>query len=275
MSTAVNLQAMNSAAKVLTNQARALSEQGHEEMYFTAQFWSGGRKQNGIERGGVTKISKQVRDYVRSEQADTMTVDIFEESTGKSIYRRKFSDLYKGAQQKGNEGQGPGHNGFNGFGEVEFNALVDKRVEVKEQAKDYARQTKELEELRIKYNALEEEKAEVEAALEAKKKVEYYSGILSTVLPSIAPLFQGTPLAQAAGMLAGVGEAAKAAADPIDEDVNALAEMVNDFCRTLTPQQSSAFHLLCAGLEKDRNKIFTFLTQLMAESPAANQTTKP
>lgn len=273
MSSAVNLQAMNSAAKVLTNQARSLSEQGYNEMYFSAQFWSGGRKQNGIERGDVTKISKQVRDYVKSEQADTMTVDIFEESTGKSIYRRKFLDLYKGAQQKGNEGQSSGINGFNGFGEAEFNALVDKRVEVKEQAKDYARQTIELEELRAKYKALEEEKAEVDAALEAKQKMEYYSGILSTFLPSIAPLFQGTPLAQAAGMLAGAGEAAKAAANPTDEDVDALAEMVNDFCKTLTPQQASAFHLLCAGLEKDRNKIFSFLSQLMAESTPPNQTT--
>lgn len=275
MKSAVNTQALNAAAKVLTNQARSLSEQGYDEMYFSAQFWSGNKKQNGIERGDVTKISKQVRDYVKSEQADTMSVDIFEESTGKSIYRRKFSDLYINPVQAANEPRGNGLNGFNGFGEVEFNALVDKRVEAKEQIKDFARQTKELEELRTKYTALEAEKAEVDAALEAKKKMEYYSGILSTVLPSIAPLFTGTPLAQAAGMIAGLGNADKDEGGQTDEEASALADMVIEFSKSLSPQESSAFHLLCAGLEKDRSKIFSFLRQLMAETPATNPTTKP
>src|SRR4028118_2258647 len=93
MSATVNQKALNGAAKVLANQIKTLEAQGYEDMYFSAQFFCGGKKQNGIERGDVSKIAKQVRDYVKSEEADTMNIEVFEESTSKSIYRKKFFNL--------------------------------------------------------------------------------------------------------------------------------------------------------------------------------------
>ncbi|MBS1616238.1 MAG: hypothetical protein JST06_09000 [Bacteroidetes bacterium] len=272
MKTSINSARLNSMLRGIQKSIELFQTQGHDAVYFTAQFMRGKQKQNSIERGDVASFATLIRTYAKSEDADSVRIEFFDEATDKSFYSKVLTELQSPESEKSGSAEKPsGFNGFggvNGLGEAEFNALVDKRVEVKEQAKDYARQTKELEELRIKYAALEEEKAEIEAALEAKKKVEYYSGIISSVVPSIAPLFQGTPLAQAAGMLAGIGGAAKAEADSPDEDVNALAEMVTDFCKTLSPQEASAFHLLCAGLEKDRNKIYSFLRQLMAEAPA-------
>lgn len=243
------------------------SSQGYSDVYFTAQFLRAGKKQNCIERGDIGSFATQVRTYVGSEDADTVRIEIFDEASGKSIYSKVLSEL-SNHEEKEQPVKSGGLGGFNGLGEAEFNALVDKRVEAKEQAKDFVRQTKELEELRAKYAALEEEKAEIQAALEAKKQVEYYSGIIGTILPSLGPLFQGTPLAQAAGLLAGVGEAARATANPTDEDVNSVAEMVKDFCKTLSPHEASCFHLLCAALEKDKGKIYLFLQQALAEQAA-------
>jgi hypothetical protein len=258
----VNKKALNSAAKVLANQVKTLEAQGYQDMYFTAQFYSGGKRQNGIERGNVSTISKQIRDYVKSEEADTMNVEMFEESTDKSVYRKKFTDLTESGKSFENSEQKSGFNGFGGhqgLGEVEFNALVDKRVEVREQARDYARMSNELQELRNKYAALETDKEQLEAELKAKKDLEFYSGIIGAAFPGLAPLFGGTPLAQAASYLAGTndlqGNALLQAKDEGNNEAQSVGALANEFCNTLNTHDSSAIHLLLIAFEKDRNLI--------------------
>jgi hypothetical protein len=270
----VNKKAINTAAKVLANQVKTLVAQGYQDMYFTAQFYNGGKRQNGIERGNVTTISKQVRDYVKSEEADTMNVEMFEESTDKSVYRKKFSNLIEGSDSSGSNQQQSGFNGFGshqGLGEVEFNALVDKRVEIKEQAKDFTRMAKELDECRSKYSTLESEKAELEAELTAKKNLEFYSGIIGAAFPGLAPLFNGTPLAQAAGYLAGAGDlqgnALPQAKNEDNSEGQSVGELANEFCNTLNAHDSSAIHLLLIAFEKDRNQIHRALQSITIHTP--------
>jgi hypothetical protein len=44
--TTINQKALNSAAKVLANQIKTLEAQGYADMYFSAQFFCVGKKQN-------------------------------------------------------------------------------------------------------------------------------------------------------------------------------------------------------------------------------------
>lgn len=275
MRTTVNQKALNSAAKVLANQIKTLEAQGYRDMYFSAQFFSGGKKQNGIERGDVTKISKQVRDYVKSEEADTMNVEVLEESTSKSIYRKKFFNLYTQsgvAPQHELSARGfAGLGGYGGLGEVEVNAIVDKRVGEERRKDDFQRLNKEVDELRSKATALESEKEELEATLNAKKDTEYYMGIIGAAFPGLAPLFAGTPLAQAANFLAGTGDGNGKELPPAQEtseEAKSISAMVGEFCNALTTQEASAIHLLFMAFEKDRSQIQRALQFITTLTPA-------
>lgn len=275
MRTTVNQKALNSAAKVLANQIKTLEAQGYQDMYFSAQFFSGGKKQNGIERGDVTKISKQVRDYVKSEEADTMNVEVLEESTSKSIYRKKFFNLYTQsdvAPQHELSARGiAGLGGYGGLGEVEVNAIVDKRVGEERRKDDFQRLNKEVDELRSKATALESEKEELEATLKAKKDTEYYMGIVGAAFPGLAPLFAGTPLAQAANFLAGTGDGNGKELPPAQEtseEAKSISAMVGEFCNALTTQEASAIHLLFMAFEKDRSQIQRALQFITTQTPA-------
>lgn len=274
MSTSINMKALNQAAKVLSNQVKTLESQGYEDMYFTAQFFSGGKKQNGIERGDVSKISKQIRDYVKSEDADTMSIEVFEESTKKSIYRKKFFNLCdEGEPLLQSEYPSRGLGGFNGLGEAEVMELVDRRVTEARRQDEFTRLNQEVDTLRSRNSVLEKEKEELEAAMKAKKTTEYFMGIVGTAFPGLATMFAGTPLAQAAGFLAGTTDLngtplPQKEEEESTDDVQIVANMVAEFCRTLNSQEASAIHLLFTAFENDRTKIQSTLHYITAGDPA-------
>lgn len=271
----LNQKALNSAAKILANQVKTLEAQGYEDMYFSAQFYSSGKRQNGIEKGDVAKISKQIRDYVKSEEADTMNVEVFEEQSGKSVYRKKFFNLYQNTEPVHASEQSvrpsSGLGGFSGLGEAEVMELVDKRVTEARKQDEFLRLNKEVDELRTKANTLEAEKEELEATLKAKKDTEYYMGIIGAAFPGLAPLFSGTPLAQAAGFLAGTsdlnGKPIQPATAQGSDEVSSISTMVSEFCNTLDPQEASAIHLLFMGFESDRSQIQKALHYITTTKP--------
>lgn len=273
----LNQKALNGAAKILANQIKTLEAQGYEDMYFSAQFYSSGKRQNGIEKGDVSKISKQVRDYVKSEEADTMNVEVFEEQSGKSVYRKKFFNLYQNVEQPALSETGRtslGLGGYSGLGEAEVMELVDKRVNEARKQDEFLRLNKEVDELRSRANHLETEKEELEATLKAKKDTEYYMGIIGAAFPGLAPLFTGTPLAQAAGFLAGTSDLNGKpiqALPPANEEVNSISGMVAEFCNTLSTQEASAIHLLFMAFESDRSKIQSALQYITAGTSPAKQ----
>lgn len=295
MSKATNKKAINTATRVLTNQVKMLEAQGYSDLYFNAQFFSDGKKQNCVERGQVDMISKQLRNYVRSEQADTMNVELVDASSGKVIYRKKFTDLLdvdaKDSSQNNRNtsdgGLGSPHQG--GLGAAEVNQLVAKQLYDARREDEIARLNKELSELSTKYSAIESEKEEIESALKAKQSIEFYSGIIGATLPGLAPLFEGTPLAKMAGLLSGPSgdqeeanntglatSATTAFSSGLsgDSEVQSTALMVAEFCNTLTPKEASALHTLCAAFEKDKSKLYSFVRQLSDEKPSYNNQTQ-
>ena len=246
--------------------------QGYDDVYFTAQFIRGSKKQNCIERGDIAKFITQVRAYVDSEQADTVRLEFFDDTTGKSIYAKALSGL-RDADAKEDSGKGAGLGGLagpsgSGLGEVEFNRLVDQRVEVKEKDKEFIRLTKENEELRTKNETLTTEKDELAAEIQAKGDIERYLGIIGTIFPGLATVFQGTRLANLATTLAGTtdmsGKALPKPGESADEETQSITSMVSEFCETLNPQEAGIIHMLFMAFEKDRNKMkraFDFISQ--------------
>jgi hypothetical protein len=248
--------------------------QGYTDVYFTAQFLRGGKKQNGIERGDVGGFLTQIRAYVKSEEADTVKLDFIDERTGKSIYSKSLTGLRNEskdeAQPKSSNG-GNGLGGFNGLGEAEFNRLVDQRVEVKERNNEFIRIKQENEALRSRNETLTEEKEELTAEIKAKKDLEYYMGIVGTVFPGLSALFQGTRIANVATMLAGTtdvnGNALPAAQTSNDSETQSIAAMVSEFCNTLSVQEAGIVHLLFMAFEKDRSQMQRAL-QFISQTPA-------
>lgn len=275
MKSSINKSRLNGMLRGIQKSIDLFQGQGYEDVYFTAQFIRGSKKQNCIERGDISKFITQVRAYVDSEQADTVRLEFFDDTTGKSIYAKALSGL-RDADAKEDSGKGAGLGGFagpngSGLGEVEFNRLVDQRVEVKEKDKDFIRLTKENEELRTKNETLTTEKEELAAEIQAKSDVERYLGIIGTIFPGLATVFQGTRLANFATTLAGTtdmsGKALPKPGEGADEETQSISSMVSEFCETLNAQEAGIIHMLFMAFEKDRNQMkraFEFISQTPA-----------
>lgn len=277
MKSNTNKPRLNAMLRGIQKSIDHFKSQGYDDVYFTAQFLRGGKKQNGIERGDVGKFMAQIRTYVHSEDADTVRLEFFDDSSGKAIYSKVLSDLRNpGPEQEkvnsnGNEGSNSsGLGGFNGLGEAEFNNLVDQRVEVRERQREFVRISKENEELRARNESLTSEKEELETTLKAKKDTEYYMGIIGTVFPGLASLFQGTRLANAASFLAGTsdlqGNALPATQESTDGETRSISAMVSEFCNTLSVEEARIIHMLFLAFEKDRRQMPRAL-QLLSQSP--------
>lgn len=245
-------------------------------MYFTAQFYRAGRKQNGIERGDILSFGKQVRTYIASEEADAARIEFFSESTGKSIYSKSLNDLRVGdASATGEQAVGvaPVGLGYAGLGEAQVTELINRKVAEERRNDEFQRLNKELDELRAQNESLKEEKGDLEAKMKAKSEIEFYSGIIGAAFPGLVPLFNGTPLAQAAGFLAGTVEGAEekvaAQGEPPceEEDAQSIASLISEFCATLNRQETGAMHLLFMAFEADRNKIQSALHHVTGTAP--------
>ena len=112
----------------------------------------------------------------------------------------------------------------------------------------------------------------MDVKLKAKSEIEFYSGIIGTAFPALAPLFHGTPLAQAAGFLAGTGNeedkpAPQSTPPGEKEESQSIASLISEFCATLNAQELGAIHLLFMAFEADRNKIQSALHHVTGVAP--------
>lgn len=275
MKSVINKQRLTNYLKGIQKSIDLFQSQGYNEVYFTAQFIRGGKKQNGIDRGDITSFAKQIRTYVSSEEADSVKIEFFDENTSKSIYSKMLTDLCSSdtnteQQKQPSEGLG----GFNGLGEAAVNAIVDKKViEIRKEDK-FQQMTEELKELREKTSTLQQQKDELEETLKVKKDFEYYAALIGAAFPGLAPLFSGTPLAQAAGFLAGTGEAKESAmlseSGGASGESQSISAMLCEFCSSLNTQEVSSVHLLFMSFEKDKSLIQKALHFITTQSPVNN-----
>ena len=277
MKSTLNTNRLNNLLRGIQKSIDLFESQGHTDVYFTAQFFRGGKKQNSIERGDLPNFAKGIRTYVTSEEADSARIEFFDDSSGKSIYSKAISELRSGdpaaKEVQVADTTGEGLNGYSGLGEAQVrqvNDLIARRVDEERRNDEFQRLNREVDELRTKYAALEIERDELEASVAAKKGIEFYSTLVGAAFPGLAPLLTGTPLAQAAGFLAGTSDIkgnALPAKEAASEDGSSIAAMVNEFCHTLNSQEASAVHLLFTAFETDRSKIQSALHYITTTSP--------
>lgn len=275
MKSTLNKHRLNNLLRGIQTSINLFESQGHTDVYFTAQFFRAGRKQNGIERGDIHSFGKQMRTYIASEDADAARIEFFSESTGKSIYSKAISDLRIGGTGAAGEQPpvlAPAGLGYAGLGESQVTELINRKVAEERRNDEFQRLNKEVDELRAQNGALKEQNSDLDVKLKAKSEIEFYSGIIGAAFPALAPLFHGTPLAQAAGYLAGSGiEADKPASQDSTirgtEDGQSIASLITEFCATLSAQELGAIHLLFMAFEADRNKIQTALHHVTGVAP--------
>ncbi len=275
MKSTLNKHRLNNLLRGIQTSINLFESQGHTDVYFAAQFYRASRKQNGIERGDIHSFGKQVRAYIASEDADAARIEFFSESTGKSIYSKALNDLRIGGATSASEQPvvvAPAGLGYAGLGEAQVAEMINRKVAEERRNDEFQRLNKELDELRAKYETLKEENSDLDVKLKAKSEIEFYSGIIGTAFPALAPLFHGTPLAQAAGFLAGTGnEEDKPASQstPLGEkeESQSIASLISEFCATLNAQELGAIHLLFMAFEADRNKIQSTLHHVTGVAP--------
>lgn len=274
MKSNLNKHRLNNLLRGIQTSINLFESQGHADVYFKAQFFRGGRKQNGIERGDVLSFSKQVRTYIDSEEADSARVEFISESTGKSIYSKVISDLRIGETETVNSTavvMAPTGLGYAGLGEAQVNEMVDKKVIEIRRNDELQRLNKEVDELKAKNEDLSTKNHDLESKIKAKSELEFYSGIIGTAFPGLATLFNGTPLAQAAGFLAGTSDTTENASSEncaVNEESQSVASLVSEFCNTLNTQELGAVHLLFMAFETDRSKIQTALHHVSMTAPS-------
>ena len=266
----LNRQRLNNMMKHLLKTIRLFASQGHPNVCYNAQFFRGGKKQNPITKGEIESFSDNVRSFITSEDADTVRIEFIDEDTGKTFYTKVLDELILEGEEPEEEEQvkaapinnntNNGSTGFNGLGEAqvrEMNDIIGRRLGEERRNDEFTKMSQELTELRSKAAALEAEKEELEVSLTAKKQLEFYSGIIGAAFPKLAPLFVGTPLAQAAGFLNGTNDITGAAVQPKapDDEVTSISSLVSEFCETLNTQEASAIHLMFMAFEADRSKI--------------------
>ncbi|MBI4946122.1 MAG: hypothetical protein HY840_06950 [Bacteroidetes bacterium] len=128
-------------------------------------------------------MSRQINNMVKVEKPEIIKVDLFTENgqwVDGNVCDLRPKQIPSEPQQ------------FQGLGEAQINALVSQRFEELKKNTDFNEMkdiVKELadenDELKKRVDELEEQNEELEEALESKKQVKYYAGMLGDILESI------------------------------------------------------------------------------------------
>ena len=211
-----------------TKAIRAQQMQGHESILFSALLSRRSKKLNSIERAAVDNASRLLRDYINSEDPDKVRVELRGERD-ELLWSKTFSlEVDDGPVETGDE-------------------LRDLRVQ-----RDQLEQ--ENEQLRRQLD-------EAEESLEAKKSIEYYSGIIGIALPGLARMLSGSPLGSTLGMLAGMGADAGAQQSGGDES-SLMIEEIGQFTRSLDHQQLAKLYMVVVELSNNRELIGSVLSYI-------------
>lgn len=271
MTSPLNKHRLNNLLRGIQTSIGLFESMGHSDAYFTAQFFSKGKKQNGITRGDLHSIGKQLRTYITSENADAARIEFFSEATGKSIYSKALTDLRRRDESVANSAETAlptKTKTFQGFGEAQVLEMVDRKLEELRRNDEIQRLNKEVDELRSKNAELTSGREELEEQIKAKTDLEFYSGILGTAFPGLITMLKGTPFEQAANHLSGISAQAAEQPKPVEpaDEGSSIACLINEFCKGLDEQETGAIHLLFMAFEADRSKIHRALHCISTET---------
>ncbi|OYU82632.1 MAG: hypothetical protein CFE24_14920 [Flavobacterium sp. BFFFF2] len=241
---------------------KTFPKQGHNRVVFNATFFRNGKKLNSIDEAMVSNFSPLVRNYEKSENPDKVKIEFKDLDKNSLIWSKTF--LWNESEDSTNTSSN-----FSGLGEAEVNELVQRKFAEMEKNKDLKFMSSEIDRLKSLNEDLAFQVQDMEASLDAKKQIEYYTNIIGMALPGLAKFFTGSPVANAINFLAGTEEQPKTIEqnnikENSPEQRETILEMISGFCQTMSNQELGTMYLLLSEIEKDRNslkRILEFITQ--------------
>jgi len=168
--------------KSLNARAKRESSKGIE-MFFNATVVNDNKSQKLIEMEPVSSLNRKVNILVKTETPEILKIDLFNDQgqwiDGNVCDLRTKSDNST-------------HSSFQGLGETEINAIVERRFDEKKREYEFAEMkelvkelSEENDELKLHIEELETQNDDLSQKLEKKKQLRYYAGMLGDILESI------------------------------------------------------------------------------------------
>ncbi|HBG69663.1 MAG: hypothetical protein A2W93_12135 [Bacteroidetes bacterium GWF2_43_63] len=236
--------------KSLNARAKKESEKGFK-VFFNATVFTDNRSNKVIEMEPVELMNRQINNFLKTEQPEILKIDLITE--GGKLIDGNVCDL-----RTHNDVQ-PAHT-VPGLGEVEINAIVERRFEEKRRENDFFEMkeiVKELadenDELKAKVEELEAHNQELETNLEQKNQIRYYAGMLGDILESIG--IRKEKLSKPIAELMGIDEKEEQKMLPAKDDKSGIV-----YESTAAPQNSS---VPMSSDEQKRFEVISLISQFL------------
>jgi hypothetical protein len=236
--------------KSLNARAKKESEKGFK-VFFNATVFTDNRSNKVIEMEPVELMNRQINNFLKTEQPEILKIDLITE--GGKLIDGNVCDLRT-------------HNDVQpaptvpGLGEVEINAIVERRFEEKRRENDFFEMkeiVKELadenDELKAKVEELEAHNQELETNLEQKNQIRYYAGMLGDILESIG--IRKEKLSKPIAELMGIDEKEEQKMLPAKDDKSGIV-----YESTVAPQNSA---VSMSADEQKRFEVISLISQFL------------
>jgi hypothetical protein len=127
---------------------------------------------------------------------------------------------------------------------TDLGALVEQKVQQIRQAEELERLRSEQVELKAKNEELLGQVETLEAQVEAKSNLEYYSKVAGDLLPGLAKALEKSPIGATLGTLAGNNTT-------VSDDQSTVLEVAQGLIATLDDEKLSAFYMLLLELQNN------------------------
>lgn len=243
---------------------KTFAKQGHSNVVFNAWFYRNGKKLNSIENAAIANFSALVRSYDKSENPDKVKVEFKSQDDQTLIWSKTFEFLES-------DGDIPKSlSGYGGLGEAEVNEMVQRKFSEMERSKELERLSAELAKATAINEELQYQVSDMQASLDAKKQIEYYSSVIGMALPGLAKFFTGTPVGNAINFLSGVEESPsqlEAGKEKDPDQRQTILDLIQSFCQGLSNQELGTMYLLLSEIEKDKAVLKTILDLITQNNP--------
>ncbi len=246
---------------------KTFEKQGYTNVVFNALFSRNGKKLNSIENAAIANYSSLILSYNQAENPDKVKVE-FKTAQDNVLIWSKVYELNDSLEDIPKS-----LSGYAGLGEAEVNEMVQRKFSEMERSKELERLSAELTKAIAMNEELQYQVSDMQASLDAKKQIEYYSSVIGMALPGLAKFFTGTPVGSAINFLSGTEETPNQIDQAKDKDPNqreVILELIQTFCEGLSNQELGTMYLLLSEIEKDKSTLKTIL-ELITQNTSTPQ----
>lgn len=246
---------------------KTFEKQGYTNVVFNALFSRNGKKLNSIENASIANFSTLVRNYDKAENPDKVKIEFKNQDDNVLIWSKVY-DLNDSLEDIPKS-----LSGYAGLGEAEVNDLVQRKFSEMERSKELERLSAELTKAIAMNEELQYQVSDMQASLDAKKQIEYYSSVIGMALPGLAKFFTGTPVGSAINFLSGTEETQNQidqVKDKGPDQREVILDLIQTFCEGLSNQELGTMYLLLSEIEKDKSTLKTIL-ELITQNTTTTQ----